>query len=92
MAVVIQRLLISMNVDTRVGAVSTSVNVWPGRIAQVISGLRRSSSSHHLKVLAQVRLVLVEHAGTSSHYQVNPNCLAAFPAAADAVMGRRSRW
>jgi len=35
-----------------------------------------------------VRFVLVEHAGTSSRYQVNPNCLAAFPTAADVVMAR----
>jgi hypothetical protein len=35
-----------------------------------------------------VRFVLVEHAGTSSRYQVNPTCLGAFPTAADVVMGR----
>jgi hypothetical protein len=43
----------------------------------------------HLKVLAQVRFVTVEHAGTTSRYQVNPRCLAAFPTAANVVMGRR---
>jgi ArsR family transcriptional regulator, arsenate/arsenite/antimonite-responsive transcriptional repressor len=58
-----------------------------GRIVQQV-GVGQSTVSHHLKVLAQVRFVLVEHAGTSSRYQVNPNCLAAFPTAADAVMGR----
>ena len=47
----------------------------------------QSTVSHHLKVLAQVRFVTVEHAGTSSRYQVNPRCLAAFPTAADVVMG-----
>jgi DNA-binding transcriptional ArsR family regulator len=52
-------------------------------------GVGQSTVSHHLKVLAQVRFVTVEHAGTSSRYQVNPRCLAAFPTAADAVMGRR---
>jgi hypothetical protein len=40
-------------------------------------------------VLAQVRFVTAEYAGTSSRHQVNPRCLAAFPTAADAVMGRR---
>jgi hypothetical protein len=36
-----------------------------------------------------VRFVTVEHAGTSSRYQVNLPCLAAFPTAADVVMGRK---
>jgi DNA-binding transcriptional ArsR family regulator len=58
-----------------------------GQIVQQV-GVGQSTVSHHLKVLAQVRFVLVEHAGTSSRYQVNPNCLTAFPTAADAVMGR----
>jgi ArsR family transcriptional regulator, arsenate/arsenite/antimonite-responsive transcriptional repressor len=51
-------------------------------------GVGQSTVSHHLKVLAQVRFVTVERAGTSSRYQVNPRCLAAFPTAADVVMGR----
>lgn len=51
-------------------------------------GVAQSTVSHHLKVLTQVRFVTVEHAGTSSRYQVNPRCLAAFPTAADVVMGR----
>ena len=51
-------------------------------------GVGQSTVSHHLKVLTQVRFVTVEHAGTSSRYQVNPRCLAAFPTAADVVMGR----
>ena len=51
-------------------------------------GVGQSTVSHHHKVLTQVRFVTVEHAGTSSRYQVNPRCLAAFPTAADVVMGR----
>jgi ArsR family transcriptional regulator, arsenate/arsenite/antimonite-responsive transcriptional repressor len=51
-------------------------------------GVGQSTVSHHLKVLAQVRFVTVERAGTSSRYQVNPRCLAVFPTAADVVMGR----
>ena len=61
-----------------------------GQIVQQVS-VGQSTVSHHLKVLAKVRFVLVEHAGTASRYQVNPNCLAAFPTAADVVMGRTSR-
>jgi DNA-binding transcriptional ArsR family regulator len=59
-----------------------------GQIVQQV-GVGQSTVSHHLKVLAQVRFVTAEYAGTSSRYQVNPRCLAAFPTAADAVMGRR---
>ena len=54
-----------------------------GQIVQQV-GVGQSTVSHHLKVLAQVRFVTVEHAGTSSRHQVNPHCLAAFPTAADA--------
>jgi DNA-binding transcriptional ArsR family regulator len=58
-----------------------------GQIVQRV-GVGQSTVSHHLKVLAQVRFVTVEHAGASSRYQVNPSCLTAFPTAADVVMGR----
>jgi ArsR family transcriptional regulator len=59
-----------------------------GQIVQQV-GVGQSTVSHHLKVLAQVRFVLVEHAGASSRVQVNPSCLADFPTAADVVMGRK---
>jgi ArsR family transcriptional regulator, arsenate/arsenite/antimonite-responsive transcriptional repressor len=59
-----------------------------GQIVQHI-GIGQSTVSHHLKVLARVRFVTVEHVGTTSRYQVNPRCLAAFPTAADVVVGRR---
>jgi DNA-binding transcriptional ArsR family regulator len=68
-----------------------AANDAPMTVGQIVRqvGVGQSTVSHHLKVLAQVRFVLVEHAGTSSHYQVNPNCLAAFPTAADIVIGHR---
>jgi DNA-binding transcriptional ArsR family regulator len=63
----------------------------PMTVGQIVqqAGVGQSTVSHHLKVLAQVRFVTVEHAGTRSRYQVNPRCLAAFPTAADILMGRR---
>ena len=63
----------------------------PMTVGQIVHqvGVGQSTVSHHLNVLAQVRFVTVEHAGTSSRYRVNPRCLAAFPTAADVVMGRR---
>lgn len=59
-----------------------------GQIVQQV-GVGQSTVSHHLKVLGQIRFVIAEHVGTSSRYRVNPRCLAAFPTAADVVMGRR---
>ncbi len=47
----------------------------------------QSTISHHLARLADVRFVLVEHVGTSSLWRVNGACLAAFPSAAEMVMG-----
>ena len=68
-----------------------ATNDGPMTVGQILKqvGVGQSTVSHHLKVLAQVRFVTVEHAGTSSRYRVNPRCLAAFPTAADVVMGRR---
>ena len=48
----------------------------------------QSTISHHLAKLADVRFVLVEHVATSSLWRVNAACLAAFPSAAEMVMGR----
>jgi DNA-binding transcriptional ArsR family regulator len=49
----------------------------------------QSTVSHHLKILAETRFVLVEPAGAANLYRVNERCLTCFPSAADAVMGRR---
>jgi ArsR family transcriptional regulator, arsenate/arsenite/antimonite-responsive transcriptional repressor len=67
-----------------------AANDGPMAVGQIVRqvGVGQSTVSHHLKVLARVRFVLVEHAGTSSRYRVNPTCLTAFPTAADVVMGR----
>jgi DNA-binding transcriptional ArsR family regulator len=48
----------------------------------------QSTVSHHLKVLREVRFVLVERTGTSSWWRINERCLACFPTAAEIVMGR----
>lgn len=48
----------------------------------------QSTVSAHLKVLAEVGFVLVEHRGTASHYRINEACVDCFPTAADVVMGR----
>src|SRR5215208_6586450 len=65
-----------------------ATNDGPMTVGQIVQqvGVGQSTVSHHLKVLAQVRFVTVEHTGTSSRYQVNPRCLAVFPTAADVVM------
>lgn len=48
----------------------------------------QSTISHHLAKLAAVQFVLVEQVATSSYWTVNDRCLAAFPSAAELVMGR----
>ncbi|HTJ32263.1 MAG TPA: metalloregulator ArsR/SmtB family transcription factor [Dactylosporangium sp.] len=51
-------------------------------------GLAQSTVSQHLKILTEVRFVLVEAVGTARHYRINERCIACFPSAADVVMGR----
>jgi DNA-binding transcriptional ArsR family regulator len=48
----------------------------------------QSTVSHHLRVLAEVGFVLVEHRGTASLYRINDECVSCFPSAADVVMGK----
>ena len=51
-------------------------------------GLAQSTVSQHLKILTEVRFVLVEPVGTARHYRINARCIDCFPSAADVVMGR----
>jgi L-amino acid N-acyltransferase YncA len=48
----------------------------------------QSTVSAHLKRLAEVGFVQVEHRGTASLYRINQACVECFPTAADVVMGR----
>ncbi|RQX03637.1 ArsR/SmtB family transcription factor [Micromonospora inaquosa] len=58
-----------------------------GEIVAAI-GLAQSTVSQHLKILTEVRFVLVEPIGTARHYRINDACVGCFPSAADVVMGR----
>jgi DNA-binding transcriptional ArsR family regulator len=58
-----------------------------GEITEALD-VGQSTISHHLAKLADVRFVHVEREGTSSRWQVNTACLAAFPSAAEVVMGK----
>jgi DNA-binding transcriptional ArsR family regulator len=62
----------------------------PMSVGQVVAamGLAQSTVSQHLKVLAEVRFVLVEPAGNARLYRINDACVECFPSAADLVMGR----
>ncbi|WP_283136019.1 ArsR/SmtB family transcription factor [Rhizohabitans arisaemae] len=62
----------------------------PMTVGEIVdaSGVGQSTVSHHLKLLAEVRFVLVERQGTSSLYRINENCVSCFPTAADVVMGK----
>ena len=48
----------------------------------------QSTVSHHLSILAELRFVLVERAGTASFWRVNERCLECFPNAAGLVLGK----
>ncbi|MFF4259414.1 ArsR/SmtB family transcription factor [Streptomyces sp. NPDC001663] len=58
-----------------------------GQIVEAV-GVGQSTVSHHLKGLAEVGFVLVERKGSFGWYRLNERCVAAFPSAADVVMGR----
>jgi len=58
-----------------------------GEIVAVVN-VGQSTVSQHLKVLTEVRFVLVEHRGTASLYRINQACVECFPTAADVAMGR----
>ncbi|SCG74655.1 ArsR/SmtB family transcription factor [Micromonospora coxensis] len=62
----------------------------PMSVGEIVSavGLAQSTVSQHLKILTEVRFVLVEAVGTARHYRVNDACVGCFPSAADVVMGR----
>ena len=62
----------------------------PMSVAEIVDAVDvgQSTVSHHLKILGDVRFVLVEREGTSSLWRINDNCLDCFPTAAELVMGR----
>ena len=62
----------------------------PMSVGEIVAavGLAQSTVSQHLKILTEVRFVLVEPVGTARHYRVNDACVGCFPSAADVVMGR----
>jgi DNA-binding transcriptional ArsR family regulator len=61
----------------------------PMSVGEIVdaAGVGQSTVSHHLKVLAEVGFVLVEHRGTARLYRINDTCVSCFPSAADVVMG-----
>jgi DNA-binding transcriptional ArsR family regulator len=61
----------------------------PMTVGEIVAaaGVGQSTVSHHLKILAGVGFVLVEHRGTASWYRINDACVRCFPSAADVVMG-----
>lgn len=48
----------------------------------------QSTVSHHLAKLAETGFVLAERKGTTSLWRINEACIAAFPSAAEIIMGR----
>ncbi len=64
----------------------------PLSVAEITNraGVGQSTVSAHLKRLSAVAFVLADHVGTSTLFRFNPDCLSAFPSAADVVIGKRS--
>jgi DNA-binding transcriptional ArsR family regulator len=62
----------------------------PMPVGEIVAavGLAQSTVSQHLKILTEVRFVLVEPVGNARHYRINTRCVDCFPSAADVVMGR----
>jgi len=61
----------------------------PMSVAEIVDAVDvgQSTVSHHLKILGDVRFLLVEREGTSSRWRINEHCLGCFPTAAELVMG-----
>ena len=64
----------------------------PMSVTEIVEALDvgQSTISHHLKLLGDVRYLLVDREGTSSWWRINNICLECFPTAAELVMGRLS--
>jgi DNA-binding transcriptional ArsR family regulator len=62
----------------------------PMTVAEIVDALDvgQSTVSHHLRILGDVRFLLVDRAGTTSWWRMNDDCLSCFPSAAELVMGR----
>jgi len=62
----------------------------PMSVGEIVAemGLAQSTVSQHLKILADVRFVLVDPVGNARHYRINDACIDCFPSAADLVMGK----
>src|SRR5258705_9990474 len=62
----------------------------PMSVGEIVTamGLAQSTVSQHLKILADVRFVLVDPVANARHYRINDACIDCFPSAADLVMGK----
>jgi DNA-binding transcriptional ArsR family regulator len=62
----------------------------PMAVGEIVAavGLAQSTVSQHLKILAEVRFVLVDKVGNARHYRINERCIRCLPSAADVVMGK----
>jgi DNA-binding transcriptional ArsR family regulator len=61
----------------------------PMNVGEIVEAVHvgQSTVSAHLKVLSEVRFVLVDQHGTARYYRINQACVQCFPTAADLIMG-----
>ncbi len=77
--------------STRIQIVSLLARrATPMNVGEIVAAVDvgQSTVSAHLKVLADVRFLLLEHRGAATYYRINDACVDCFPTAADIVMGR----
>jgi DNA-binding transcriptional ArsR family regulator len=60
-------------------------------VGEIVDGLPvgQSTVSHHLRILTEVRFLLVRADGNANYYRLNTLCVDEFPSAADVIIGRR---
>ena len=76
---------------TRIQVVSVLARATgPLTVGQIVAATNVSQAtvSQHLKVLAEVRIVLADRQGTKRYYRLNEASVGSFPTAADLVGGR----
>lgn len=76
---------------TRVQVISLLARTGrPMSVKEIVAAVSvgQSTVSAHLRQLAAVGFVLAEEHGTARLYRINQACVAAFPTAADVVLGQ----
>jgi DNA-binding transcriptional ArsR family regulator len=74
---------------TRLQVLNAIARHGPLTIGELVErvDIGQSTVSHHVRLLARSEFIVYERDGTTSRVSLNPECLAALPHAARAVLG-----